>query len=134
VSEDERSYYHITWTAIDEEGNEKEVPLGVAGGDGECVVLLFDSFERAKRYIHAFLAKNSVVSKRELPPHIAVVTVMGSVLGSPYPGHIFSVGQKTSADVLARVGRKTGVSYALLNPGALEPSLVNRSRVPIAEL
>ena len=39
MSEDERSYYHITWTTIDEEGNEKEVPLGVAGGDGECVVL-----------------------------------------------------------------------------------------------
>jgi hypothetical protein len=55
--EDERSYYHIAWTAFSEDENEKEVPLSINAGDDERVVVLFDSFDRAKRYMHTFLAK-----------------------------------------------------------------------------
>jgi len=132
--DEERDYYHITWTAIDENGNKKEVPLSVSGDDDERVVLLFDSFDRAKRYMHTFLVKNGLVKRRELAPNIAVVTITGPVLGSPDPGHIFSVGEKASADVFARTSRKSGVNYALLNPGPLSPALVKRSRIPLAEL
>ncbi len=133
--EDERSYYHIRWTAFSEDGNEKEVPLSINAGDDERVVLLFDSFERAKRYMHTFLAKEGIAKRRELEPNMAVIPVMGGpVLGSPDPAHVFSVGEKTPADALARAGRKAGVSYALLNPGELTPSVVKRSRVPSAEL
>lgn len=133
--EDERSYYHIAWTAFSEDGSEKEVPLSITGGDDERVVLLFDSFDRAKRYMHTFLAKEGIAKRRDLEPNMAVITVMGApVLGSPDPVHVFSVGEKTSADVLTRAGRKAGVSYALLNPGPLTPSVVKRSRVPLAEL
>lgn len=131
---EERSYYHIMWTAIDEGGNEKEVPFAVAGENDERVVLLFDSFDRAKRYMHTFLVKNGLVKRRALAPNLAVITITGPVLGSSDPGHIFSVGEKTSADVLARVGRRSGVGYALLNPGSLSPELIKRSRIPLAEL
>jgi hypothetical protein len=133
--EDERSYYHIAWTAFGEDGNEKEVPLSITTGDDERVVLLFDSFERAKRYMHTFLAKEGIAKRRDLEPNMALITVMGGpVLGSPDPAHVFSVGEKTPADALARAGRKAGASYALLNPGPLTPSVVRRSRVPLTEL
>ncbi len=75
--EDERSYYHIRWTAFSEDGNEKEVPLSINAGDDERVVLLFDSFERAKRYMHTFLAKEGIAKRRELEPNMAVIPVMG---------------------------------------------------------
>ncbi len=130
----ERSYYHINWSAFDEEGNEKYVPLAVSADDGERAVLLFDSFERAKRYMHTFLIKNKVVGRQELDPNIAVITVRQPVLGSSDPGHMFSVGEKTSADVIGRAARKSRVKYALLNPGPLESSLATRSRIPLAEL
>ena len=131
---EERTYYHINWTAIDEGGNEKDVPLSVSGDDDERVVLLFDSFDRARRYMHTFLIKNGLVKRRELAPNIAVITITEPVLGSPDPGHIFSVGDKASADVLARASRKSSVSYALLNPGPLSPELIKHSRIPLAEL
>ena len=116
--EDERSYYHIAWTAFSEDGNEKEVPLSINAGDEERVVLLFDSFDRAKRYMHTFLAKEGIANWRDLEPNMSVIPVMGGpVLGSPDPAHVFSVGEKTPVDALARTGRKAGVSYALLNPG-----------------
>ncbi len=132
--DEERNYYHINWTAIDEEGNEKEVPLAVTADDDERVVLVFDSFDRAKRYMHTFLVKNGLVERRQLAPNIAVVTIMGPALGSADPGHIFSVGEAASADVLARTSRKTGVKYGILNPKSLTPSLVKNTRVPLAEL
>ena len=133
--EDQRSYYHIAWTAFGEDGSEKEVPLAITAGDDERVVLLFDSFDRAKRYMHTFLAKQGIAKRRDLEPNMAVITVMGGpVLGSPDPAHMFSVGEKTSADALAHAGRKAGVSYALLNPGELAPSVTKRLRVPLAEL
>jgi hypothetical protein len=131
----ERDYYHISWTEVDESGNEKSAPLAVtADDDEERVVLVFDSFDRAKRYMHTFLVKKGIVDRRQLAQNTAVVTVLNPVLGSTEPGHIFSVGEKNSADVLARASRKSSVNYALLNPGPLDPALVKRSRVPLEEL
>ncbi len=129
-----RDYYYINWTAFDEDGGKKEVPLSVSGDDGERVVLVFDSFDRAKRYMHTFLAKNGLVKRGELVPRIAVITIMGPALGSSDPGHSFKVEGGVSADVLARASRKSSVKYALLNPGSLTPALLKRSRVPLAEL
>jgi len=75
--EDERSYYHIAWTAFSEDGNETEVPLSITAGDDELVVLLFDSFDRAKRYMHTFLAKQGIAKRRDLEPDMTSITVMG---------------------------------------------------------
>jgi uncharacterized protein YxeA len=75
--EDERSYYHIAWTPFSENGNEKEVALSINAGDEERVVLLFDSFDRAKRYMHTFLAKEGIANWRDLEPNMAVIPVMG---------------------------------------------------------
>ncbi len=77
--EDERSYYHIAWTAFGEDGSEKEVPLSITAGDDERVVLLFDSFDRAKRYMHTFLAKQGIAKRRDLESNMAVITVMGGL-------------------------------------------------------
>jgi hypothetical protein len=129
-----RNYYHINWTAFDKSGGEKVVPLYVSDADGERVVLVFDSFKRAKRYMHTFLAKNGLVRRRMLARSTAVITVRGPVLGSPDPAHIFSVGGKTSAEILARTSRKSSVNYALLNPSSLKPSPIQSPRVPLAEL
>lgn len=132
--EEGRNYYHINWTAFDKGGGEKEVPLSVSDADGERVVLVFDSFKRAKRYMHAFLVKNGLVRRRELSRNTAVIAIPGRILGSPDPAHIFSVGGKTSAEMLVQTSRKSSVNYALLNPSSLKPSLGQSTRFPLAEL
>ena len=129
-----RNYYHINWTAFDKSGGETEVPLSVSDADGERVVLVFDSFKRAKRYMHAFLVKNGLVRRRELSRNTAVIAIRGPVLGSLEPAHLFSVGGKTGAEMLARTSRKSSVNYALLNPRSRKPLLGQNTRVPLAEL
>jgi hypothetical protein len=77
--EDERSYYHIVWTSFGEDGSEKKLPLSINAGDDERVVLLFDSFDRAKRYMLTFLAKEGIAKRRDLEPNMTVITVMGGL-------------------------------------------------------
>jgi hypothetical protein len=135
---EQRMYYHILWTAIARGGSSKEVPLVIGAGDGERVVLLFDTFDRAKEFMHEFLVAKGIVDKQTLQPDMAVITVAHPILGSRYPGHIFSPSpEPISADAHARAGRKSGVNYALVNParvGSLTARHITRARVPMAEL
>ncbi len=135
---EERMYYHILWTAIARGGSSKEVPLVIGTGDGERVVLLFDTFNRAMEFMHDFLVAKGIVDKQTLQADMAVITVSRPVLGSRDTGHIFSPSpEPMSADAHARAGRKLGVNYALVNParaGSLTAVHIRRARVPIAEL
>jgi hypothetical protein len=135
---EERMYYHIVWRVIARGGSSKEVPLVIGTGDGERVVLLFDTYDRAKTFMHGFLVAKGIVDKQTLQPDMAVITVSRPVLGSRDPGHIFSPSpEPTPADAHARAGRKVGVNYALVNPAradSLTAGHITRARVPIAEL
>jgi hypothetical protein len=93
--EDERSYYHIAWTAFGEDGSEKEVPLAITAGDDERVVLLFASFARAKRYMHTFLAK-SWRELRALKPG-GTVPVGGQTFTARYHWPSFSWSSRAGA-------------------------------------